>query len=691
MQIDASGYAKLSGDPKVVQCAELASRYKKDVINLTRLCKTLQTAPPSSFVNLFDVFQSHEIYDRIRIDSYASDQITKAVASFVGRGIYDELQACASSKRSSLKHVQHKIAGCKFQQDVSNYITRATVDTATRGTDEHARMFIKDALLAQLFVVWSSVCVPLIETERKSTQDEATRCSSLVAAIKKAVKRFNEIEHGESLSEERAYRSFLKSVCMSHHHTIARIRVDDWFVSSKSIWPADSVCSAATIVSWIQKDGQRFRNALSQDCNRLQRLCKEPPDSSAWHGIEVVHTVDDPMNAFRFQPPSYVGRFETPSGRVYARYVQPPGESITRALTLVQTFWVLHDIIQRDWLPIRYVSVHYAQDLVESEILLYSHTVNGITRELTQVCKDAGYNVDEGLIDRVVYEICSKYAGRSRDVASVSAASSSCVDSATNTPSSCGSSLPTGSHTSRLVCIPTKAPADTLCASRDNSIQFIPSMVHWHGLVEYLVVHAVSEYVSVSIDRGWGRGVVSDIDLRNDEILASVETELTKLVTSEACADMKHVLRQLANRDSLRQCIPAIIKSLLNEGKNACAAANASGCVQFVAWSAKYEPDRIKRGMVLTVGYGAHDPMAFLFFNLCSRIKGWLDQSWPLPVGVEWKVKRPRVSVAVVTQTLPTTAKGAAQIDAHIDVRDATGLNHSPSSCSSAPTASPRL
>ena len=186
MQLDA--YEKLSVNPKVVQCAELANQYKKDVRNLTNLSKTLSQAPPTSFVNLYDVLQSHEISDRSRVDSYATVQITKAVSSFVGKGIYDELDACASKRLTSVRHVQHKIAGCKFQADVSNYITRATVDTATRGTDEHTRRGIKEALLAQLFVAWSSVCVPLIEQERVATQDEAKRCSALLTLVKKTIK-----------------------------------------------------------------------------------------------------------------------------------------------------------------------------------------------------------------------------------------------------------------------------------------------------------------------------------------------------------------------------------------------------------------------------------------------------------------------------------------------------------------------
>lgn len=662
MQLDESGYEKLSDDPKAVHCAELATKYQRDVQNLTKLSKTLEES--SDFVNLFDVLNSHNITDRSRVDSYASEQITKAVSSFVGKGIYDEFASCASKHFSSSKHTVHKIVGCKFQQEVSTYIARATVDTATRGTDEHTRLHIKEALLAQFFVIWSSICVPLIEAERKSVQDDLNRCNGLLSLVKKTTKLF--LQDLGDAAEDAAFRSFMKSVCTFYNHTIARIRADDWFVSSKLMWQLNfENVSTKVFASWIREKGQLLRNALSRDFDRLQRLCKEPADSTAWHGIEVIHTIDDPINAFRFRPPSYVGRFETPSGRVYAKYTQTTEDSITRALTLIQTFWFLHDIIQRDWLPIQYVSANYAHDLVESEIQLYSQTVRGITKELTRVCRDAGYNIEEERFDRVVFEICSKYAGRSHNSASASgairasgAASSNCVDSFVRTSSS------------STYGIPTKAPNDTLCASRDKSIPFLPSFVHWHGLVDYLVIHTVAENVSESIDRGRGRGVVSTVEIRNEEIMTAVETDILNLVKAEKCSEMRHILVKLANRDRLRQSIPVIIKNLIDQGEKGCEASNNTNSGQDVVWFTSYTAEIAKKGTVLKIGYGSSDPLAFLFYNLCSRLKSWMDQSWPLPAGVEWKVKRPRVSTAAV-------------------IHD-TVLNTSPVSGSSALTVSPR-
>ena len=643
MQLDAFGYEKLSNDPKALHCAELATKYRNDVQNLTKLSKTLEDQDSSDFVNLFDVFHSHNIIDRSRVDSYASEQITKSVSSFVGKGIYDEFASCASKTISSSKHVVHKIVGCKMQQEISKYIARATVDTATRGTGEHARLYIKEALLAQLFVVWSSICVPLVEAERKSAQDDLNRCNGLLSLVKKTTKLF--LQDLGDAAEETAFRSFIKSICSFHSHTIARIRADAWFVSSKIIWPLDY----SVTKTWIRENGLQFRNALSQDFNRLQRLCKEPADSPAWHGIEVVHTIDDPINAFRFRPPSYVGRFETPSGRVYAKYIQTSEDSITRALTLVQTFWALCHMIQRDWLPIQYVSANYARDLVESEIQLYSQTVHGITKELTKVCRDAGYNIEEERFDKVVFEICSKYTGRPLNTVSASGA----IRASGSTSSSCVDSFVRTSSSSSHVCIPTKVPNDTLCTSRDKSIPFLPCLVHWHALVDYLVVHTVADSISESIDRGRGRGVVLAVEVRNEDIMSAVETEILNLVEAEKCSEMKNIFLQLANRDSLRQSIPAIVKNLINQGEKGGDAFNESNSGQDVVWSASYTAEISKKGMILKIGYGSNDPICFLVYNLCSRLMGFLDQSWILPTGVEWQIKRPRnVSVSAAHDTV---------------------------------------
>ena len=483
----------------------------------------------------------------------------------------------------------------------------------------------------------------MIEAERKSVQDDLNRCNGLLSLVKKTTKLF--VQDLGDEAEDAAFRSFMKSICSFHNHTIARIRADDWFVSSKTIWPLD--CSVTA--SWIRENGLGLCNALSRDFNRLQRLCKEPADSTAWHGIEITHTVVDPINAFRFRPPSYVGRFETPSGRVYAKYIQNTGDSVTRSLTLVQTFWFLHDIINRDWLPIQYVSANYAHDLVESEIQLYSQTVHGITKELTKVCRDAGYNIEEERFDKVVFEICSKYTGRPLNTVSASGA----IRASGSTSSSCVDSFVRTSSSSSHVCIPTKPPNDTLCTSRDKSIPFLPSMVHWHALVDYLVIHTVADSISESIDRGRGRGVVLAVEISNEDIMTAVETEIFNLVQAEKCSQMRHILVKLANRDSLRQSIPAIVKNLINQGEKGCDAFNESNSSQDVVWSASYTATAAKKGMVLTIGYGSNDPLCFLVYSLCSRLMGWMDQSWQLPINIEWKVKRPRnVSVYAAHDTV---------------------------------------
>ena len=157
------------------------------------------------------------------------------------------------------------------------------------------------------------------------------------------------------------------------------------------------------------------------------------------------------------------------------------------------------------------------------------------------------------------------------------------------------------------VSIPTKTPDDVVCASRDKSVPFRPSHVQWNRLVDYLVVHTVAEHVSDQIDRGRGRGVVSNIEIRNEDIVASVEAEMLKLLGMEPCVEVRRILGQLSNRDSLRQITPIVIKNLLQEGKKACAAANESegGSQCNVAWNTNYKPERVKGAMVLTIGYGA--------------------------------------------------------------------------------------
>ena len=135
--------------------------------------------------------------------------------------------------------------------------------------------------------------------------------------------------------------------------------------------------------------------------------------------------------------------------------------------------------------------------------------------------------------------------------------------------------------------------------------------------------------------------------------MSAVETEILNLVEAEKCSEMKNIFLQLANRDSLRQSIPAIVKNLINQGEKGGDAFNESNSGQDVVWSASYTAEISKKGMILKIGYGSNDPICFLVYNLCSRLMGFLDQSWILPTGVEWQIKRPRnVSVSAAHDTV---------------------------------------
>ena len=643
-------------DPKVVEYAALTQRYKSDAQNLSNLSTSLSTASQQSFVNLFDVLHAHKIGDKSRVIEGASAQITKAVKSFVGKSIYDELHKGASRRVSSTKNVQHMIVGCKFQQDVSAYIARATIETATRGTDPETRRHIKEALLAQLFVVWSATCVPLIEAEKASLQEDAARCKSLLTVLKRTLKAACAAT-ATPQTKTAAYEAFFKSVYMSHMHTVERVRRDPWFTSQALLWnpqAVDTSSSADAFLAWCATHGERFKAAFGQDVARLSQLAKERADSQAWRATETVHSIDDPLSAFCFLPPGYIGRFETPTSRVYGRYTKRTAtpQSATRALVLVQTVWVLHDIIQKEWLPIRYVSTDYALALVDTERSLYSHKVRAIVNQLIGVCRDAGYMIGEEQIDRVVYDVCAQQAHCATDddderTATASSSSSSlpasaCVDSCAPTHSAYSIHAQP-----EPVPLPTAAHVDTLCTSRAKSAQFLPHCVHWHALVDYVVVHVLSELVSCAIDRGRGSGIVSTLEIRTDDLTLSVDQELRAAIHEMPCSELRDALLPLARPESLRQSIPAVVKALLAAGQKGWAAFDRLGSANGshgVLWTVMYEPDRAKSGMLLTIGYGTHDPMLFLVFNLCSRIKGWMDQSWPLPAGVEWAVKRPRIA-----------------------------------------------
>ena len=45
---------------------------------------------------------------------------------------------------------------------------------------------------------------------------------------------------------------------------------------------------------------------------------------------------------------------------------------------------------------------------------------------------------------------------------------------------------------------------------------------------------------------------------------------------------------------------------------------------------------------MLHVGADARDAACYLFLDACVRVKAFLDESWPLPVGMAWPRVQPR-------------------------------------------------
>ena len=74
-----------------------------------------------------------------------------------------------------------------------------------------------------------------------------------------------------------------------------------------------------------------------------------------------------------------------------------------------------------------------------------------------------------------------------------------------------------------------------------------------------------------------------------------------------------------------------------------CAAARRAEAPRATAFTASMRGgQRSVQTAVLHVGNDASDPACFLFLDLLVRLKTHLDESWPLPTGVEWVAAKPR-------------------------------------------------
>jgi len=606
--------------PEIVEYAKTIKNYRKDVRKLTGLCKDLETSD-AAFVNLFDVLQTHGITDRTRIASYIGPEVQKAVYGFVANGIHEVFEQFKDIKRSSPKNVVTKILENKFKLEISTHIARATVEFAIRGNEciDH----VKDGLLAQLLVVWGRICVPLIEGEQASLKSDGLGIHKLIETLKRAL----EAIASKTPSTEDAFKAFRKSVAMKHHHVLHRISVDPWFKSHELVPPTAVFACQRAFEEYFNGTGRDFKARLVEDEKRIAVIVKSRVDHECWYATTLTTIVTDTMGVFQFRAPSYNnGVFMTESGRVYATYTNSAPSC--RCLPVIQTWWALHDMIKRGWLPVHSIGRRYSIALVESELQLYNRKIRGVVELFTDALVEMGIK-------------CA-------DLESVlSTASTSVKPDLSLKPRIATSSVDEHEEVARVdrgseTRLPTTSPDDTLTLFRDKSSPFLPLSVHWHSIVEYLVIHFIGSTVSEAIDSGRGACSVNRLSISNDKVANFVSTIMKQLVLANTNAYLSATLERLSSIDSLKQTISIVVKKVLRVGREALTAANTAGVAKNVVWTVLYNAQPQKQAAQIDIGYGVNDPMLYLVFNLCSRLKGFLDANWPLPVGVTWVHNRPR-------------------------------------------------
>ena len=634
-----------SNSPQFDELSTLAAKYKEDVRNFGELegvlnSRTTEGGGGNKTVDLgAELFRCH-VLNRQWLERCISNPVAKETDDFVRR-VCSALRQTEQPCHAGQNEARHGIHEFRLIPEVSGIIARGVTEAVLLAGGD-VRGVIATRVVRELDIVWADVCVPIIEGERKSLEYDLPAIRKLGAFVLRLM-QMNSNSKGVATLHATACCEF-----SSVAHTFHRCVTDDWFTSSRV--SSSDLLDACTkefddatgqrLCEWLSTNGRSFHDALAVDCISIEELRGKSEFADEWHGLFVQDSSMDPSADALITPPSYLGSFQSDTGRVYACTGTAHGGSL-RVLGVVRCLFVLRHMIANGLFPLGKFDCEYAKTLVDLEKQRIAYKTTDVISKLLLICQDFECRTDAATIDKFVDSIVEQRTSKPASTVEHQlrnpgvAASAVCAIPSSSSLSGDPYSVHTpqrGRHGLDYLVKP---------YAKLKSIDFKPSRVARASLIEYVVVvslaSAINEVLSHRV-----LSIVA-IGISNSALVDRVASNITSLRFAKGSA-MGRVIDHgnVVNRAALTQMISQTVRKLLKAGSEAVDVAQRAGAPGATAWACTYKPTRSTNELLLHIGMGVTDPLCYVFLDACLRVKSYLDESWPLPCGFTWARVQPR-------------------------------------------------
>lgn len=591
------------------ELTELAKKYKIDVENFQKLQIELEQKPDDcQTVDLGGVLEAVGVLDRHRLERCISRSVTFATEEFV-RNVTKTLHQSEVPGKSSRIVAKNGIYEFQLLPEIAACLTKAAMDAALN----RSKTGLADAVVFELDGLWNRFCSTIIDCEKRLLAATLPLFRKLAAYVLRLAQMR---ENGKPNAQ---IRKTAKAEYPRISHVVRRLQVDD-FWTSHTVPIVDLTFSTAAdddtgaddaFVHWLDQNGRRLHDALSIDCARIDELQKTSEFDTAWHDLALCSTSSDPTTSAVLMPPQYTS-FK-PS-RVYA--VESGPSHNTRAIGIVRVLFVVRSLVADGFWLFDKFALPFAKQIVESEKQNTTHKLSGVLENLMEVCHQHDVRLNVAELDKFLDSLI---------------APSTTMPSTDRSPTSsafvCSVAMPVvgafGARGGDFLCVPER-PA------KHKTHGFWPSRVEQHSFLEYVVVYTILQLLAESTNT-----LLHVLAFSNSAIVQKATSILQSLSVANA---------SMENHNSLRQTTAQVCKKLIKAGTNGVEAATRAG-VGAGEWECSFAPTTKKSSEnVLFISSSKRSHSAFLFVDLCSRVKAFLDEDYPLHFGVMWErsAHRPR-------------------------------------------------
>ena len=594
------------GNARFDEKLELLRCYRRDVDKITALADDV-SGQANDLVDLHDVLADHRHRVTTTIERSIKQSTEKWFSNFI-RTVDDALDERLVTNRAT----RSSILEFAMEMEVVGILHRGFGDAvcaSSAGVDA-----VRRRILDELDHLFRATALPLVDGERRAMAAEVDDCRRLATHIDQLTKM---ISNNRSPAELLRYaRTQLGRVA----HVASRVALDPWFACR----PMSEFCfylranetechgtdAARDLDAWLRTHGRVAHAALVAGAVRMEAVSKLEDESPRWCAMVVSAETDDAVGERELLKPLGFAPFATRGGKLYLSTKRLDDARVVPAVCVLRT---LRAMVAHGWLPLGRFGKRFALQIFEGELELLRRKADDVVTELVSIAKDIGVDADEETVDAF-------------------AASGAPMDPPPRRRREREAIV--GGERLQLD-VDDRLGVPPLYARRGSS-RFVPITVHLRALGQYVVVHAIFNLVNDAITLA-ERGATSAVAFDTAVVVDAVRHSTTCTAASEWSRRPTDAVRLATLADgALQQLVCTTAKQLCFEATRANAHARTKGG-GVSGWNVHLSPDRDKGANVLHVANCGRDDACIAFLEFAARVKGHLDESWPLPNGAGWR------------------------------------------------------